>query len=61
VKSDKDRKILWRNVDPSRKIIYRENMPLSVPFSQLSDPSSLDVINLLLDNEEAVLVTLFRD
>ena len=58
MKSNKDRKILWRNVDPSRKIIYRENMPLSVPFSTLNQEQ--EPINQLLDRRGNISDTVQR-
>jgi len=58
------RKKLWNakeKSDMNRKLINEEGYPLTVPYSQLHDESVLNLIQSVLDNDEQVLITLFRE
>ncbi len=54
---------LWDAVesDMDRKSIYVEGFPLTVPYSQLSEETTLNLINSVLENDEQVMITLFRE
>ena len=45
----------------NRSIIYEYGYPLAVPYSQLNNPDSMELILKVLDSDEEVLVTLFRE
>lgn len=45
----------------NRKSIYVEGYPLTVPYSQLNDESTRSLVHSVLENDEQVLITLFRE
>ena len=61
----KNKSKLWDSSrDPSyinRSILYEYGYPLAVPFSQLNNPDSMELIVKVLESNEQVLVTLFRE
>ena len=58
-----EEKKLWYSggIDMKRGMIYKSDQPMSVPYSKLDDPDCLKIVNQCLDNDEPVLVTLFRE
>lgn len=63
-KTSEKKSKLWNNkdsLDMKRSMIYEEGYPLAVPFCLLDNQDAVDIVMKVLESNQKILVTLFRE